>query len=72
MICRYFFALRRILGVLSYEKVYVSMLLCIDDEGFMELVVVECMSEHFDIDKIMDERNALSEYINYLLMRKNN
>ena len=55
----------------NYEKVYVAMLLHIDDEGVMKPVAVEWTDgTRFDIDKIIDERNAPPEHTGGVLTRK--
>ena len=56
--------------MVNYEKVYVAMILHIDDEGFMKPVAVEWTDgTRFDIDKIIDERNALPEHTGGVLTR---
>ena len=57
--------------MVNYEKVYVSMLLHIDDEGFMKPVAIEWTDgTRYDIDKIIDERNAPPEHTGGVLTRK--
>lgn len=57
--------------MLSYEKVYVAMLLYINDEGIMKPVAVEWPDgTRFDIDKVIDERNAPPEHTGGVLTRK--
>lgn len=57
--------------MINYEKVYVSMLLYIDEEGSMKPVAVEWTDgTRFDIDKIIDERNAPPEHTGGVLTRK--
>lgn len=57
--------------MVEYEKVYVAMLLHIDDEGIMKPVAVEWTDgTKFDIDKITDERNAPPEHTGGVLTRK--
>lgn len=57
--------------MVEYEKVYVAMFLHIDDEGFMKPVAVEWIDgTKFDIDKIIDERNAPPEHTGGILTRK--
>lgn len=57
--------------MVQYKKVYVSMLLHIDGEGFMKPIAVEWTDgTRFDIDKIIDERNAPPEHTGGVLTRK--
>lgn len=57
--------------MINYEKIYVSMLLHIDEEGSMKPVAVEWTDgTQFDIDKIIDERNAPPEHTGGVLTRK--
>lgn len=57
--------------MVKYEKVYVAMLLYISDEGYIKPVAVEWTDgTKFDIDKIIDERNAPPEHTGGVLIRK--
>lgn len=57
--------------MLSYEKVYVAMLLYINYDGIMKPVAVEWTDgTRLDIDKIIDERNAPPEHTGGVLTRK--
>ena len=57
--------------MLIYEKVYISMLLHVDEDGIMKPVVVEWQDgTKYDIDKILDERNAPPEHTGGVLTRK--
>ena len=57
--------------MVNYEKVYVSMLLHIDDEGFRKPVAIEWTDgTRYDIDKIIDVRNAPPEHTGGVLTRK--
>lgn len=55
----------------SYERVNVAMLLYINDEGAMKPVALEWVDgTRYDIDKIIDERNAPPEHTGGVLTRK--
>lgn len=57
--------------MVSFEKVYVAMLLHIDEEGIMKPVAIEWTDgTRFEIDKITDERNAPPEHTGGVLTRK--
>ena len=57
--------------MVEYEKIYVAMLLHIDDEGFMKPVAVEWTDGTLsEIDKVIDERNAPPEHTGGVLTRK--
>lgn len=54
-----------------YEKVYVSVYLKINTDGIMKPVAIELTDgTRFDIDKIIDERNAPPEHTGGVLTRK--
>ena len=57
--------------MLRYGKVYISMLLHIDNDGVMKPVAVEWTDgTKYEIDKIIDERNAPPEHTGGVLTRK--
>ena len=57
--------------MINYEKVYVSVYLKINSNGIMKPVAVEWANgTRFDIDKIIDERNAPPEHTGGVLTRK--
>lgn len=57
--------------MVRFEKVYVAMLLHINDDGIMKPVAVEWTDgTRLDIDKIIDERNAPPEHTGGVLTRK--
>lgn len=57
--------------VVRYEKIYVAMYLYICDEGYMKPVAVEWADgTRYEIDKIIDERNAPPEHTGGVLTRK--
>lgn len=57
--------------MVSFEKVYVAMLLHVDEEGIMKPVAIEWTDgTRFEIDKITDERNAPPEHTGGVLTRK--
>ncbi len=57
--------------MVSYEKVFVAAFLYVSDEGYMKPVAVEWTDgKRFDIDKILDERNAPPEHTGGVLTRK--
>lgn len=57
--------------MINYEKVYVAMLLRVNDEGYMRPVAVEWTDGTlFDIDKIIYDRNAPAEHTGGALTRK--
>ncbi len=65
----WFFAHTRCMA--SYEKIYVAVYLKIDMDGFMKPVAIEWTDGTlFEIEKIIDERNAPPEYTGGVLTRK--
>lgn len=57
--------------MLRYGKVYISMLLHIDNDGVMKPVAVEWTDGiKYEIDKIIDERNTPPEHTGGVLTRK--
>lgn len=54
-----------------YEKIYVAVYLKIDTNGIMKPVAIEWTDGNiFEIDKIIDERNAPPEHTGGVLTRK--
>lgn len=54
-----------------YEKVYISVYLRISEQGYMKPVAVEWTDgTRFEIDKVIDERNAPPEHTGGVLTRK--
>ena len=57
--------------MLKYEKIFVAMVLYINVDGLMRPIAVEWTDgTRFDIDKIIDERNAPPEHTGGVLTRK--
>ncbi len=57
--------------MVNYEKVYISVYLKINTDGIMKPVAIEWTGgTRYEIDKIIDERNAPPEHIGGILTRK--
>ena len=57
--------------MVNYEKVYISVYLKINTDGIMKPVEIEWTDgTRYDIDKIIDERNAPPEHTGGVLTRK--
>lgn len=57
--------------MVRYEKVYVAVYLRISEDGKMKPVAIEWTDgKLFEIDKILDERNAPPEHTGGVLTRK--
>ncbi len=57
--------------MLSYEKIYVAVYLKINSDGLMKPVAIEWTDGTlYEIDKIIDERNAPPEHTGGVLTRK--
>ncbi len=57
--------------MINYEKVYVSVYLKINLNGIMKPVAVEWTDgKRFEIEKVIDERNAPPEHTGGVLTRK--
>ncbi len=57
--------------MVNYEKVYVAVYLKINTDGIMKPVAIEWTDgARYDIDKIIDERNAPPEHTGGVLTRR--
>ena len=57
--------------MVKYEKVFITVFLRISNEGTMKPVAIEWTDgKLFEIDKIIDERNAPPEHTGGVLIRK--